>query len=144
LAWGLPGSGGKEAAMEKAKGFGLYQIGQIAIPVHGLDRAVDFYRDVLGMRILFQVPNMAFFDCGGVRLMLGVPEAAESDHRASLVYYKVEDISQAFKELSQRGVEFTSEPHLVARMEDHELWMAFFKDVDDNILALMSEVLLKE
>jgi catechol 2,3-dioxygenase-like lactoylglutathione lyase family enzyme len=133
----------QEVMMEKDKGFGLHQIGQIAIPVHDLERAVEFYRDVLGMRFLFRVPNMAFFDCGNVRLMLSIPEAAEFDHRASLLYYKVGDISQAFKELSQREVEFTSEPHLVAGMEDHELWMAFFKDVDDNILALMSEVPLQ-
>jgi catechol 2,3-dioxygenase-like lactoylglutathione lyase family enzyme len=124
--------------VEKGKDFGLHQIGQIAVPVRDLDRAVDFYREVLGMRFLFRVPNMAFFDCGGVRLMLGVPEAPEYDHLASVIYYKVKDIARAFEEFARRKVAFTSEPHLVARMEDHELWMAFFNDVDGNVLALMS------
>jgi hypothetical protein len=83
---------------------------------------------------------MAFFDCGGVRLMLGIPEAPEYDHPASVIYYKVEEINGAFEELARRKVAFTSEPHFVARMEDHELWMAFFRDVDGNVLALMTEI----
>lgn len=120
-------------------GLGLSQIGQIAVTVHDVDRAVAFYRDVLGMRLLFQVPNMAFFDCGGVRLMLAVPEP-EHDHPSSILYYKVADIQAAYETLSGRGVAFVDKPHLVARMPDHELWMTFFKDAEGNTLALMSEV----
>jgi catechol 2,3-dioxygenase-like lactoylglutathione lyase family enzyme len=121
-------------------GLGLSQIGQIAITVHDLDRAITFYRDVLGMRFLFQVPGMAFFDCGGMRLMLATPEGAQFDHPSSLVYYRVDDIGQAFNLLSGAGVSFRAEPHRTAQMPDHELWMAFFEDLEGNTLALMSEV----
>lgn len=118
----------------------LSQIGQIAINVRDVERAVAFYRDTLGMRFLFQVPNLAFFDCGGVRLMLGKAEKPEFDHPASILYYKVDDIQGVWQTLSSQGVRFEGEPHLIARMPDHELWMAFFRDSEENMLALMSEV----
>lgn len=118
----------------------LSQIGQIAINVRDVERAVAFYRDTLGMRFLFQVPNLAFFDCGGVRLMLGKAEKPEFDHPASILYYKVDDIQGVWRTLSSQGVRFEGEPHLIARMPDHELWMAFFRDSEENMLALMSEV----
>ena len=121
--------------------FGLSQIGQIAVPVSDLKRAVAFYRDTLGMRFLFQAPpGFAFFDCGGVRLLLDVPAKAQSENYASIIYYSVSDIHAAFETLSARGVAFEQKPHLVANMPDHELWMAFFRDPDENLLALMSEV----
>lgn len=119
---------------------GLNRIGQIAINVHDLKTAIVFYRDTLGMKFLFEVPNMAFFDCGGVRLMLGVAEKREFDHPASIIYYAVEDIHKTHEILTSRGVQFESNPHLVARMPDYELWMAFFRDLDNNMLALMSEL----
>jgi len=119
----------------------ISRIGQIAVRVHGLDRAVAFYRDVLGLPFLFQAPpNLAFFDCNGVRLMLDIPEDKEFDHPASVIYYAVDDIAAATASLKSCGVHFDSEPHLIAKMPDHELWMAFFRDPDDNVLALMSEV----
>ena len=120
--------------------FGLDRIGQIAINVKDLDRAVAFYRDVLGMRPLFQAPRLAFFDCGGIRLMLSPPETPEFDHAASVIYYSVDDIKTAHATLKERGVPFEGEPHLIARMPDHELWMAFCRDPEGNVLALMSEV----
>ena len=120
--------------------FGLARIGQIGVTVHDLDRAVAFYRDRLGMRFLFQVPNLAFFDCDGVRLMLGLPERPEHDHPGSILYFAVGDLSAAHATLTARGVAFLDEPHLIARMPDHELWMAFFTDTEGNSLALMSEV----
>ena len=120
--------------------FGLAQIGQISVPVHDVKRATAFYRDTLGMKFLFEAPNLAFFDCGGVRLMLSLPEKPEFDHPSSIIYYRVDDIHEAFDALAARGVRFEGEPHLVARLPDHDLWMAFFRDVDDNVLALMSEV----
>ena len=122
---------------EKAK---LSQIGQIAIRVRDLDRAVAFYRDVLGMRLLFRPPNLAFFDCGGIRLMLSVPEKTEFDHPASILYYRVADIQATHQSLVAAGVAIESPPHLIARMPDHELWMAFFRDSEDNLLGLMSEI----
>ena len=119
---------------------GLGPIGQIAVNAHDIPRATRFYRDALGMRLLFEVPpKMAFFDAGGVRLMLSLPETAAYDHPGSILYFKVDDIVQTHAALSQRGVPFATEPHLVARMPDHELWMTFFTDSERNTLALMSE-----
>lgn len=119
--------------------FGLSQIGQIALNVHDLERAVAFYRDKLGMKHLFTVPKMAFFECGGIRLMLGLPEKPEFDHPSSIIYFKVDDIQIAFRTLSSRGVSFEGDPHLVAKMPTHDLWMAFFHDSENNLFALMSE-----
>jgi len=102
---------------------------------------VSFYRETLGMKFLFQVPKIAFFECGGVRLMLSEPEKPEFDHPASLIYYRVEDIEAAHINLSERGVKFLADPHVVAKLPDHDLWMAFFHDSEGNALALMSEVL---
>ncbi len=118
--------------------FGLARIGQIAVTVGNLERAVTFYRDTLGMALLFQVPNMAFFDCGGIRLMLGLAEKP-GEIFSSVIYYKVDQIQQACEILSSRGVEFEAKPHLIAKMPDHDLWMAFFRDPDRNLLALMCE-----
>lgn len=119
---------------------GLGAIGQIAMNASDIPRAVRFYRDALGMRLLFEVPpKMAFFDCAGVRLMLSLPENAEYDHPGSVLYFRVDDIAQAHATLKERGVTFSDEPHLIARMPDHELWMTFFKDTEGNTLALMAE-----
>ena len=117
----------------------LTQIGQIAINVKDLDRAVRFYRDTLGLSMLFQFPRLAFFDCGGVRLMLSLPEKPEFDHESSIIYYKVEDIEGACASLRERGVSIEQGPQLVAKMPTHDLWMAFLRDPDHNPLALMSE-----
>jgi len=126
---------------QDASGFGLSQIGQIAISVKDVDTAVAFYRDVLGLKLLFQAPpGLAFFDCGGVRLMLARPEKPEFDHPASTLYFKVADIQQATATLKSRGVRFEEDPHLIAKMPDHELWMAFFRDAEKNLLGLMSEI----
>ena len=116
-------------------------IGQISITVHDLGRAVAFYRDTLGLPFLFEAPpKMAFFDCGGVRLLLGVPEDAEFDHPSSVLYYKVGDIHAAWQALSEAGADLRSPPHMITRMQGHELWMAFFRDSEGNTLALSSEV----
>jgi len=124
-----------------APSLSLSRIGQISVNVHDLDRAVAFYRDVLGMKFLFQAPpKLAFFDCGGIRLMLSLPEEAEFDHPGSILYYKVDDIQATWNALSDHGANLRGEPHLLARMPDHELWMAFFRDTEGNTLALMSEV----
>jgi methylmalonyl-CoA/ethylmalonyl-CoA epimerase len=118
----------------------LSRIGQIAITVKDVERSTSFYRDVLGMRFLFAFPGLAFFDCDGVRLMLSKPEAKEFDHPSSVLYFRVADINLAYQTLRSRKVDFVDEPHIVARMTDHDLWMAFFRDLDDNIFALMCEV----
>ena len=118
----------------------LGPIGQIAVNARDLERAIRFYRDTLGMKLLFQVPQMAFFDCGGVRLMLGIASEPAFDHPASVIYYRVPDIRAAHRALAGRDVEFTSPPHFVAKLPDHELWLAFVRDPEGNTLALMSEV----
>jgi len=120
----------------------LNQIGQIALHADDLNRAVAFYRDTLGMRFLFQAPSgLAFFDCGGIRLMLdAVKEKDTSDRITSLIYYKVADINATYETLVSRGVKFESKPHLIAKMPDHDLWMGFFRDSEENLVGLMSEV----
>jgi methylmalonyl-CoA/ethylmalonyl-CoA epimerase len=118
---------------------GLSQIGQIAVNVQEVERATAFYRDTLGMRFLFAFPGLAFFDCGGVRLMLSRAEDPKLDHPASILYYRVPDIETAHAALAARGVRFERQPHLVARMPDHELWLAEFRDSEDNVVALMTE-----
>ncbi|MFZ0523706.1 MAG: VOC family protein [Candidatus Acidiferrales bacterium] len=122
----------------------LSVIGQIAVPVTNLERAVPFYRDTLGMKFLFQVPNLAFFDCAGVRLMLDIPEESPGEPagavRSSVIYFKVDDIHRAYSSLLSHGADLVEKPHLIAKMPDHDLWMAFFRDPDKNLLALMSEV----
>ena len=121
--------------------FGLSEIRQIAVIAHDIDRAVAFYRDQLGMKHLFSVPpKMAFFDCDGIMLMLSLPETPEFDHASSVIYFNVEDIHEATKILTERGVEFREQPTFVADMGTYELWMAFFTDSEKNILALRSEV----
>lgn len=119
----------------------LNQIGQIFVNVKDLDRAIAFYRDILGMTFLFQAPpNMAFFDCGGIRLMLGIADRPDLDYPASIIYYKVDDIERIYETFKTRGVEFIVKPHLVAPMPTYDLWLADFKDSEGNSLALMSEV----
>lgn len=119
---------------------GITQIGQIAINVHDLDRAVAFYRDILGIPFLYQFPGLAFFQCGEVRLMLGQAEKPEFDHPSSVLYYKVRDIHQAYHSLKDYGASLIDEPHLIAQMPDHELWMFFLSDLDGNTLGIMAEV----
>ncbi len=118
----------------------LSQIGQISVNARDLERATTFYRDLLGMKHLFTVPTMAFFDAAGIRLMLGVAERPEFDHPSSILYFKVDDIQEAHQVLAGRGVPFQGKPHVVAKLETHDLWMAFFRDSENNLLALMSEV----
>jgi len=125
-------------------GFGLAHIGQIAMTVHDLPRAVTFYRDVLGMTFLFEAPpSMAFFDCGGIRLMMSLPEkegSASGQQFNSILYFTVPDIQPAARELASRGVVFEAAPHVVARLPHADLWMGFLRDVEGNLLAIMSEV----
>jgi catechol 2,3-dioxygenase-like lactoylglutathione lyase family enzyme len=114
-------------------------LAQVALVVHDLAAATAFYRDILGVRFLFAAPNLAFFDAGGVRLMLSPPEG-EFTQPGSVVYFQVADIGATHAELARRGVAFREAPHIVAPMPAYDLWMAFFRDPDGNGLALMSEV----
>jgi methylmalonyl-CoA/ethylmalonyl-CoA epimerase len=117
----------------------IQRIGQIAINIHDLERAKTFYRDTLGLRHLFDAPpGLSFFDCGGVRLMLSPPEGGRFDHPGSILFLEVADIMEAHRTLVAKGVRFENEPHLIARMPNGELWMAFFEDSEGNPLELMS------
>lgn len=124
-----------------ATGVGITRLGQIQMRAHDVDRAATFYENVLGLKLLFKAPpNLAFFDCGGVRLMIDKPEKPEFDHPGSILYFAVSDIQATFASMKESGVRFEDEPHMIARMPDHDLWMTFFRDSEDNLLALMSEV----
>ena len=118
----------------------LGKIGQIAMTVSDVPRAVSFYRDQLGLRQLPipAPPSLAFFDCGGVRLMLSLPEAEVGD-MASTLYFTVSDIQEAYRALGERGVAFVDQPHLIAKLPEFELWMVFLRDPDGHLMALMSE-----
>jgi len=126
--------------MNPAPGLAIQGIGQISIIVKDLDRATAFYRDVLGLRFLFGVPGMAFFDCGGVRLMLGTASSPEYDHPSSILYFRVTDIEAGHRRLVEKGVAIVSPPRVIAPMPDHDLWMTAFRDSEGNVHQLMSEV----
>jgi methylmalonyl-CoA/ethylmalonyl-CoA epimerase len=116
------------------------RIGQIAVACTDVPRAKLFYRDTLGLRHLFDAgPTLSFFDCGGVRLMLTTGENTDLQHMSSMVYYFVADIEAVWRELSARGVRFAEEPHVIAKMPDHDLWLGAFSDSEGNMLGIMEE-----
>lgn len=120
---------------------GITRLGQIQMRARDVDRAAEFYEKTLGLRLLFKAPpGLAFLDCGGVRLMIDRPEKPEFDHPGSILYFVVPDIQAAHSDMKTKGVRFEDEPHMIARLPDHDLWMTFFRDTEDNLLALMSEV----
>ena len=119
--------------------FGLSRIGQIAVPVKDIARAVAFYRDQIGMKFLFQAGKLAFFDCNGIMLMLDVPEDAEFQHPSSVLYFTVDDIQAGYAALKSRGVRFRGEPHIIHKAAEFDLWMAFFYDSEENTMAIRCE-----
>lgn len=116
----------------------LEEIGQIAVTVTNLEEAKAYYRDVLGMKFLFDAGTMAFFQCGAVRLMIGTGEQ-RNPGSGTILYFRVREIEEVHTALLAKGVEFAQPPHLVARMKSHDLWLAFLKDPSGNVLALMEE-----
>lgn len=118
----------------------LSAIQQVSVNARDVARARSFYLEKLGMRHLFDSgPNLAFFDAGGIRLMITVPEK-EFEHASSILYFRVDDIRAAHADLKGRGVHFRDEPHLVAKLPDREVWMCFLDDSEGNVLAITSEV----
>jgi methylmalonyl-CoA/ethylmalonyl-CoA epimerase len=117
--------------------FSLSAIGQVALGVSDVDRAEDFFGGKLGLRKLFRFGDLSFYDCAGVRLL--VEKSANPGKSASVLYFRCADIVLAKHELEAKGVVFTDQPHRIAAMEDHDLWMTFFNDPDGHILALMME-----
>ncbi len=129
--------------MSNSEQFSLSEILQIAIPVQDIAKAVAFYRDVLSIQFLFEAPpQLAFFQCGSVRLMLSVSEQPEFDHHSSVIYFSVPDLEEAHRTLLERGVTFEGEPHIVHKDDRHELWMGFFRDPSSNLLAVTSVKML--
>jgi methylmalonyl-CoA/ethylmalonyl-CoA epimerase len=128
-------SGSDHAASEQ-----LGAILQIGVSVADLATMTAFYRDTLRLPFLFAAPGMSFFDCGGVRLMLSVPEAGSEGRHGSILYLGTADIAASHRQLAARGVQFAGPPHVVHRAPGMELWMAFFEDPEGNLLALASEV----
>ena len=117
------------------------KIAQLLVPVDDLDKGVAFYRDVLGLPFLFAAPpQMAFFNCGGVRLVVGVPPDGQAAKRGSAIYFQVPEIGAVFSSLKRNGVSFMAEPHIVHRTPSMELWLAELQDPFANPLALMAEV----
>jgi methylmalonyl-CoA/ethylmalonyl-CoA epimerase len=116
----------------------LTAIGQIMLPVQDIARATRFYRDVLGLKLLFEVPGMTFFECGGIRLMLSRPDGATTAG-ASVLYYRVQDAEATYQALTGSGASAVEAPHMVAKMPNHELWMGFLKDSEGNTFAVMAE-----
>jgi methylmalonyl-CoA/ethylmalonyl-CoA epimerase len=117
----------------------IQKVGQIAVPVRNLEQAVNFYKEKLGLTLLFTSNGLAFFECSGLRLLLSVPENEEIAQHSSTIYFQVENINEAYEYLLNKEVTFIDEPHLIAKMGETETWMAFFKDSEDNTHALMSE-----
>ena len=117
----------------------IRRLAQVSVNARDLERATAFYRDRLGLPFLFAAGSMVFFDLGGVRLMLATPEGPEFDHAGSILYLDVADIGAAHREMAGRGVAFEREPFLVASLATADLWMAFFRDTEGNLLALQSE-----
>lgn len=119
---------------------GIGSVGQVAVTVKDLDRARAFYRDTLGLTHLFDAPpGMSFFRCGNLRLLLGLPEKSAESHGSSILYYKVAGIERAHASLVAAKVAVQEPPRLVAPMPDHDLWLAFYRDSEDNTFALMDE-----
>ncbi|SFB02146.1 MULTISPECIES: VOC family protein [unclassified Bacillus (in: firmicutes)] len=118
----------------------IKQVGQIGVPVKNLEKAIHFYKEKLGLSLLFNTDRMAFFECNGLRLLLSLPEKEEFAHSSSVIYFQVEDIKKAYDDLLDKDVTFIDEPHVVAKMGQTETWMTFFKDSEDNTHALLSEV----
>ena len=119
----------------------IESIGQIAIAISDVEQSIRFYRDVLGLTLLFQAPpGLAFFQCGNIRLMLTTPQGDTKDHKTSVIYYKVDDIEYAAEIIRGKGITFVRDPQLTATLADHELWIGFLRDPDENLIGLMAEV----
>ncbi|MEK4405558.1 VOC family protein [Sporosarcina sp. FSL K6-6792] len=118
----------------------LKSIGQIGIPAKDINRAILFYKDLLELPLLFNTDTMAFFDCDGIRLMLSLPEKEQFTNASSVLYFQVDDLTQSYSQMKEKGVSFIDKPHVVAKMDSTETWMAFFNDTEGNTHALTSEV----
>lgn len=123
----------------------LDAIGQIAVAISDFETAKNFYQKILNLPLLFDVPpNLAFFDVSGIRLMLTTLQGDPKDHHTSVIYYKVKNIEAVFKSLECQQVNIERQPQLTAKMADHQLWMGFIRDPDNNLIGIMEEKPLEE
>lgn len=122
----------------------VQKIKQIGVPVTNIDRAIHFYRDFLSLSLLFQTDSMAFFDCDGISLMLSLSEKGVFNHASSVIYFQVADIQESYVDLTEKGIPFIDEPHMITKMDNTETWMVFFKDSEDNTHALTSDVEIRD
>ncbi len=120
----------------------INKLGQIAVPAKNIVRATAFYKDTLGLPLLFNTETMAFFDCDGIRLLLSIPETEQFANASSVLYFSVDNITASYDQLKEKGVSFNDKPHVVAKMGSTETWMVFFNDTEGNTHALMSEVVI--
>ncbi|WP_010095432.1 VOC family protein [Ornithinibacillus scapharcae] len=118
----------------------IQKVGQIGIPVKDIGRAINFYQEKLDLPLMFNTDSMAFFDLNGLRLMLTLPENNQFDHPSSVLYFQVGDIKETYQEMLEKEVIFLDEPHVVTKIGHTETWMVFFRDSEENVHALMSEV----
>ena len=124
---------------DAAPSINLEKISQIALTVDDLPRARDFYQNTLGMKFLFDAGNLAFFNCGDIRLMLSVADKL-GPRGGTILYFQVGDIQATYTALKDRGVKFIDQPHLIAKMPDHDLWMVFLHDSESNTIGIMCEI----
>ena len=130
---------GVEAGVAQAAAVHLDRIGQIALTVVDLAAAKRFYGETLGMKFLFDAGTMAFYQCGDIRLLIGLSETPITP-AGTILYFKVDELEAVCAALKGQGVELMQDAHLIAKMPDHDLWIAFVKDPSGNVLGLMSEV----
>ncbi len=126
--------------MSQSTAFALSKVGQISVRAKDLDRATAFYQDKLGMKLLHKAPSLSVFECGGINLLLSLPENPASDHPGSIIYFDVEDIQKALEALSTRGVSFVEKPNMVGKLGNIDVWIAIFKDSEENLMGLRSMV----
>lgn len=117
----------------------IRKLGQVALPAHDMDRAIAFYRDLLELPFIWRDEHLAFFQLGGLRLLIEVPESPEFDHPGSVLYFDVEDIDAATAHYKAKGVVFEDNPHHIGDLGDVAVWMTFFRDSEGNLLALQCE-----
>ena len=123
--------------------FSLSKVAQIAVTVKDLDRATTFYRDKLGLKHLFKAPSISAFDCGGITLLLSIAEGSTDAKHSSIIYFDIADIQQAVKALTDRGVSIVEKPNLVGKLGNSDVWIAIFRDSEENMMGLRSMVASK-
>lgn len=129
----------RKPKMSEPTAFALTKVAQISVRVTNIDRATEFYQSKLGLQHLHKAPSVSIFDCGGVTLLLSLPEK-DNDNGSSVIYFDVADIQQAFTTLSAHSVTFIGEPHIVGQLGKINVWVAVFRDSENNLMGLRSMV----